>query len=149
MTKPYRVFVVVDREYGQRLTALTQEGPVWAVDTPANRAVAQHIWDAEPNRSHLQGITIFKFPKDGSPEDILVNELDTIDLHHGTYSANPPYTELDVIGTAITPRLRTELGQFGSMTFKKHHMDSVQYVQCLRMMRLRRTATAALLRPSR
>ena len=119
MTKPYRVLVVVDREYGQRLTALTQEGPVWAVDTPANRAVAQHIWDAEPNRSHLQGITIFKFPKDGSPEDILVNELDTIDLHHGPFSANPSYTELDVIGTAITPRLRTELGQFGFDDFQE------------------------------
>jgi len=119
MTKPYRVLVVVDREYGQRPTALTQEGPVWVVDTPANRAVAQQIWDAEPNRSHLQGITIFKFPKDGSPEDILVNELDTIDLHHGPFSANPPYTELDVIGTAITPRLRTELGQFGLDDFQE------------------------------
>jgi len=25
--------------------------------------------------------------------------------HHGSYSANPPYTVLDVIGTAITARL--------------------------------------------
>jgi hypothetical protein len=89
------------------------------VDTPANRAVAQKIWDAEPNRSHLQGITTFKFPEDGSPEDILVNELATIDLHHGTYSANPPYAVLDVIGAAITPRLRTELGQFGFDEFQQ------------------------------
>lgn len=119
MTKPYRVFVVVDREYGQRLTDLTQEGPVWVVDTPVNRAVAQEIWGAEPNRGHLQGITTFKFREDGSPEDILVNELDTIDLHHGKYSANPPYTVLDVIGAAITPRLRTELGQFGFDEFQQ------------------------------
>ncbi len=119
MTKPYRVFVVVDREYGQRLTDLTQECPVWVVDTPVNRAVAQQIWGAEPNRGHLQGITTFKFREDGSPEDILVNELDTIDLHHGKYSANPPYTVLDVIGAAITPRLRTELGQFGFDEFQQ------------------------------
>lgn len=120
MTKPYRVLVVVDREYGQRLTALTQEGPVWVVDTPANSAVAQQIWDAEPKRSHLQGITISKFPKMAHPqEDILVNEFDTIDLHHGPFSANPPYTELDVIGTAITPRVRTELGQFGFDDFQE------------------------------
>lgn len=119
MTKPYRVLVVVDREYGQRLTALTQEGPVWIVDTPANRGVAQEIWDAEPNRSHLQGVTTFKFPEDGSSEDILVNELNTIDLHHGKYSASPPYSVLDVIGTAMTPRLRTELGQFGFNEFQE------------------------------
>lgn len=119
MTKPYRVFVVVDREYGQRLTDLVQEGPVWVVDTPANRVVAEEIWHAEPNRSHLQGITTFRFPEDGSPEDILVNEFDTIDLHHGKYSANPPYTVLDVVGTTITPRLRTELGQFGFDEFQE------------------------------
>ena len=119
MTKPYRVFVVVDREYGQRLTDQTQAGPIWVVDTPANREVAQEIWDAEPNRSHLQGITTFKFPEDDSPEDILVNELDTIDLHHGKYSANPPYTVLEVIGTAITSRLRSELARFGFDEFQQ------------------------------
>jgi hypothetical protein len=46
MTEPYRVFVVVDREYGERLAELAQTGPVWIVDTPANRSVAQQIWAA-------------------------------------------------------------------------------------------------------
>jgi hypothetical protein len=118
MTEPYRVFVVVDRDYGQRLAALAQTGPVWIVDTPANRTVAQQIWAADPNRSHLEGITTFKAPE-GSSEDILINELDTIDLHHGTYSANPPYTVLDVIGTAITARLKAELAQFGFNEFQE------------------------------
>ena len=90
MTKPYRVFVVADREYGQGLTGLTQVGPVWSVDTPANRAVAGQIWDAERPPIHLQGITTFKCPEDGSPEDILINELDTIDRHHGQYSTDLP-----------------------------------------------------------
>jgi hypothetical protein len=119
MTQPYRVFVVVDRVYGQRLSQLAEAGPVWIVDTPANRAVAQEIWDARPNRSHLEGVTAFKVPEGTSPEDMLINELDTIDLHHGTSSANPPYTVLDVSGTAITTRLKAELGKFGFNDFQE------------------------------
>lgn len=119
MAEPYRVFVVVDRDYGRHLAALAQTGPVWIVDTPANRTVAQQIWAADPNRSHLEGITTFKVPESGSLEDILINELDTIDLHHGTHSANPPYTVLEVIGTAITARLKAELGQFGFNEFQE------------------------------
>jgi hypothetical protein len=80
---------------------------------------AQQIWAADPNRSHLVGVTTFKIPEDSLPEDILINELDTIDLHHGTYSANPPYTVLDVIGTAMTTRLKTELAQFGFDEFQE------------------------------
>jgi hypothetical protein len=119
MTEPYRVFVVVDLDYGQRLAALAQTGPVWIVDTPANRTVAQQIWVADPNRSHLEGVTTFKVGEGSSSEDILINELDTIDLHHGTYSADPPYTVLEVIGTAITARVKAELSQFGFDEFQE------------------------------
>jgi hypothetical protein len=119
MREPYRVFVVVDRDYGQRLSELAQTGPVWIVDTAVNRTVAQQIWAADPNRSHLKGVTTFKVPEDSSSEDILINELDTIDLHHGTYSANPPYTVLDVIGAAITARVKAELAQLGFDEFQE------------------------------
>jgi hypothetical protein len=119
LTEPYRVFVVVDRDYGQGLSELAQKGPVWIVDTLANRTVAQQIWVADPNRSHLEGVTTFKGAEGSSSEDILINELDTIDLHHGSYSANPPYTMLDVIGTAITARVKAELAQFGFNDFQE------------------------------
>jgi hypothetical protein len=119
MREPYRVFVVVDRDYGQRLAGLAEEGPVWIVDTPANRSVAQQIWASHPNRSHLEGVTTFKVPEGASSEDMLTNELDTIDLHHGTQSANSPYTVLEVIGIAISEKLKAELGKFGFDNFQK------------------------------
>jgi hypothetical protein len=118
MAEPYRVFVVLDRDYGQRLDQLAQNGPVWIVDTPDNRAVAQHIWAAAPNRSHLEGVTTFKFPEDSSPEDILINELDEIDLHHGVHSANPPYTVIEVIGAGINGKVKESLSKFGFDQFK-------------------------------
>ena len=119
MTQPYRVFVVVDRDYGQHLTELAKAGPVWIADTPVNRSLAQEIWASHPNRSHLEGVTTFKVSDGTSSEDILINELDRIDLHHDVYSANPPYTVLDVIGTAITARLKAELKEFGFDDFQE------------------------------
>lgn len=110
---------MVDRDYGQHLTELAKAGPVWIADTPVNRPVAQEIWAAHPNRSHLEGVTTFKVSEGTSSEDMLINELDTIDLHHGTYSANTPYTVLDVIGTLITARLKAELGEYGFDDFQE------------------------------
>lgn len=118
MIERHRVFVVLDREYGQHLAELAERGPVWIVDSPGNRTVAQQIWAAHPNRSHLAGVTTFKVPDGASSEDTLINEMDTIDLHHGIDSANPPYTILDVIGTEVTPRLKAELGEFGFDDFQ-------------------------------
>jgi hypothetical protein len=114
----YRVYVVLDREYGDRLSKLAADGPVWIVDTPTNRAVAQKIWTADPNRSHLDGVTTFKTADASSPETALIEQLDTIDLHHGTYSANPPYTVLEIIGATISERIQTELSQFGFDQFQ-------------------------------
>ncbi|HLJ85720.1 MAG TPA: hypothetical protein VKZ53_02800 [Candidatus Angelobacter sp.] len=113
MADLYREFVVVDRQYGEHLTELAQTGPVWIVDSPANRAAAQQLWAANPNRGHLDCITMFELGKNSSSEDILINELNTIDLHHGAYSANPPYAVLEAIGAVISTRLKAELSQFG------------------------------------
>lgn len=110
---PYRVFVVLDREYGKRLIELAVKEPVWIVDTPTNRHVAQEIWAADPNRSDLDGVTTFKVDGDCSPEDGLIGELGTIDLHHGIYSANPPYTIIEVIGANISERIKEEFSRFG------------------------------------
>lgn len=118
MAEQYRVFVVVDREYGERLAQLALKCSVWVVDTPANSDVAGFLWSATPSHSHLDGVTTFKTKDDSSPEDILIGELDTIDLHHGVYSANPPYTNLEMIGIEITERIKMEFSRFGFDNFE-------------------------------
>jgi hypothetical protein len=118
MAEAYRIFVVLDRDYGEGLSTLVQTGPVWIVDTPLNRAAAQACWSANPNHNHLNGVTTFRFGTESSPEDILINELDTIDLHHGTYSANPPYTVIEAIGTSISEKLKSKLSEFGFNQFE-------------------------------
>lgn len=112
------VFIVLDREYGARLAELAVTGPVWIVDSPSNGPVAQEIWAARPGCTHLDGVTTFKTAEDCSPEDTLINELDTIDLHHGVYSADRPYTVLEVIGCNMTERIKGELSDFGFNEFR-------------------------------
>jgi hypothetical protein len=115
---PYRVVIVLDREYGERLSQLVGQTPVWIIATPTNRAEAQKIWAADSDRNHLDGVTTFKTKDDRSPEEALINELDAIDDHQGIYSANPPYTVIEVIGTSISDRLKGKLSQFGFDRFE-------------------------------
>jgi hypothetical protein len=84
----YSVSIVLDRSYGKLLRDLLNAGPVWAVDSPANRDCAEQLWAKFPARDHLDGVTVFKAAADRSPEQILIDELATIDLHHGVQSAN-------------------------------------------------------------
>jgi hypothetical protein len=114
---PYKVYVVVDREFGEKLADLEQGMPVWIVDTPANKTVVQRLWIERPQKGHLTGITIFDDLKSLSPEDILLEELDTIDVHHGPDSADPPYSVIEVFGTPLTTRVKKELSAYGFNEF--------------------------------
>jgi hypothetical protein len=98
--------------------------PVWVVGTPFNRAVAQRLWKERPQENHLTGITSFNDVESSFPEDLLLSELDTIDLHHGSHSADPPYTILEVFGTPLNDRINAELSQYG---FKEFHTDAAGF----------------------
>ena len=114
---PYKVHVVVDRDFGERLAELEPNVPVWIVDTPSNKTVAQRLWNERNQKNHLTGITTFRDSVSSSPEDLLVSELDTIDLHHGCYSSDPPYTILEVLGVPLSERIKTELAEYGFNEF--------------------------------
>ena len=117
---PYRVIVVVDRAFGEQLESIARGIPVWIIDSPPNRAFVEKVWREYPEPSHLKGVTIFNSPEDASAERSLLGQLDTIDLHHGAYSADPPYSELEVIGVVLTEAIQTALEQTG---FKPIHLQ--------------------------
>jgi hypothetical protein len=119
-----KVYVVVDREFGEQLARLARGVPIWIVDTPLNRAVAQRLWKERHQEDYLTGITTFNDLESSSAEDLLVRELDTIDLHHGAESADPPYTVLEVLGTPLTDRIKSELSQYG---FDEFHPNSAGF----------------------
>jgi len=116
MDEPYRVAMVVDREFGSQLSALANRLHVWICDSPANRPAIEAIWRAQGDRKYdiESGATIFNCAPDQSVEDALVNIIGTVDLHHGEYSHEPPWSVIEVIGCEPTPRIRSAFAEFGA-----------------------------------
>ena len=56
---------------------------------------------------------MFKSKGSGSTEVTFICEIDTIDEHHNAYSADPPYAVLEVIGTSLSEKIKTELSRYG------------------------------------
>jgi hypothetical protein len=107
------VTIVVDGNFGDRLTELASSGPVWIVETPTNRLAVDREWKESPAIGHLEGVTIFDSGGVATPDKVFINVLDTVDLHHSEYSANSPYSEIRVIGTGVTDEIERELFNIG------------------------------------
>ena len=115
--QPYGVYVIVDPNYGNRLRDILAGEPVWIADTAINHTAVATIWKDHGITSHLSGLTSFVIDPNATPEDWLISEIATIDLHHGEYSHKPPWSIITVIGVQWTKRIKEELEQFG---FTKH-----------------------------
>ena len=116
---PYKVFVVVDRSFGAKLSELERSTPVWIVNTPANKTVVQRFWNEHPDESHLTGLTTFDDLPSLFPEDMLLGQMDAIELHHGSHSADPPYTVIEVFGTQLTANAKNVLSEYGFAEFHR------------------------------
>ena len=110
---PYRVRVVVEASFGERLAALPPGEPVWVVESAENTPVAKRLWSEPPTSNQLAGITTFQPSLPDTAEEHLLSVLDTIDLHHGNYSADLPYSVLEVIGCEPSPRISAALDELG------------------------------------
>ena len=109
---PPTVCVIVDRDYGERLASVPAGVAVWIVDSSANSPVAQRLWQARL-AGHVHDITTFQAASGSAPETDLIDALDTVDLHHGRFSANPPYSRLRVIGCRPTEAVCAAIAQLG------------------------------------
>jgi hypothetical protein len=121
---PYKVYVVVDREFGEKLAQLENGEPVWVVDTPANKPVVQRFWNERPDEDHLTGLTTFDDLNSLSPEELLLGKLDTIELHHGCHSEDPPYTIIEVFGAQVTANAKNVLSEYG---FNEFHITPMGF----------------------
>jgi hypothetical protein len=113
----YRVRIVVDESFGERLADLPPGEPVWIAESPANTPVAKRLWTERPGRNHLTGITIFRRDAE-QPAPLLLGILDQVDLHHGYYSADPPYTEVETYGVGLSEAIERSLGDLGFTEFR-------------------------------
>ena len=107
------VGLVLDPYFGLRLETIAQRMPVWVVDTPTNRPYAEKLWAQRKAGHSAADVTTFCVCESNPADDWCLGILDTIDLHHGEYSADPPYQALEVIGANITDEIRSKLASLG------------------------------------
>jgi hypothetical protein len=115
--KPYGVHVIVDPSFGDRLRDMPIGEPVWIAATEINVLAYNATGKERQPKSYLEGLSSFRVDKDGSPEDWLISEIQTIDLHHGEMSHDPPWSMINVIGVKWSLRIQEELERFG---FNRH-----------------------------
>ena len=118
-----KVYLVVDREFGERLVTLAQTGHVWAIASPANSPVIHTFWERSsgaPDDDPMgPGITSYLELEPGEAADRLCNRLvDEIDIHHGgTGAGQLTWSEIEVFGAPLTDALRSALEDIGGQTF--------------------------------
>jgi hypothetical protein len=113
-----KLYVILDPAFGERLRLINSE-PVWIVKSPINEPIIRSIWAMHSEPDHTKGITGFNYNEKATPEDSFLAELDMIDLHHGPYSANPPYTVLEVIGACLNESIKSALSELDFASFEE------------------------------
>ena len=120
--KPYTVHAVVAPAFGQRLLEIPFGEPVWIADTEINRSAYATLGPERNPGNYLEGLSSFKVDKTVSPDNWLVCEIETIDLHHGQWSHDPPWSVINVIGAKWNERIQKELARFGF----DHHENTAE-----------------------
>jgi hypothetical protein len=118
----HEVLVVLDPNFGGRLRDEWRGQPVWITLSPVNEPEVRALWANMPSPNHLTGITGFAHEERAAAEDRLLGQLSMIDLHHGPYSTDTPYTVLTVIGAQLTEPVRAALSELGFSRFQ-HRPD--------------------------
>ncbi len=107
----YGVALVVDPAFGVRLVDLAARLPVWVCDSAENLRAVHAILTGHPRGATPPEITTFRW--NGDADAAVVNILGTLDLHHGEFSRDPPWSILEVYGATQTDAVERALAPYG------------------------------------
>lgn len=99
----HNIALVVTPDAGSILLTLAKTHSLWI------RVSQQNV----PFIAHIQQKTTFTAPEGMSPEELVLEYLDTIDLHH------PEWHQLLVLGTSLTDELEEAIRSYGDVHFHK------------------------------
>lgn len=120
--RPHRVGIVVDPEFGEQILPLARQLHLWVVHSVANTPAIRDFWAQEASSAVSDdaldtGVTSFETLAAESPEETCSRILETVDAHHGEWSHEPPWSEIEVFGSSLSPRLREAFEEFGAEEF--------------------------------
>lgn len=102
----------MDPAFGERLIPLAQSAQVWAIRSPENERAQSAFLSMQPpgltwSERVDSGLTIFQAQALG--QDL----LDSVVLHHGEYSHDPPVDAIEVLGSALDEEARAAFLELG------------------------------------
>lgn len=100
----YKIALVLDEAFGARLFELARICYVWIIESEVNLPWIKRVWKFPDDEDPLsRGATSFaRYPGEGD-EEILLRVLDMLDEHHGEGAHEPPWSEIEVHGAALSP----------------------------------------------
>ncbi len=99
------VAVVVDPEFGDRLSTLADQRCVWVAESATNRAAAERL--LRGTAAYM--VTTFRFNQTAPLPEVFAEILPVVDEHHGILSCNPPYQRIAVYGARPNGTARAAL----------------------------------------
>lgn len=94
------IAIVLDADFGARLSELASRMPVWIVDTPANRASIENEWTRRRRDGAERELSVFRLIDGLSASDHIAALLRTIDRQHGASAEDGPFTTLRIYGAS-------------------------------------------------
>jgi len=64
------------------------------------------------------GVTTFTAADDDTGSEACLKILETIDLHHGEYSSDPPYSVLETVGAPLSRLVKGAIEALGFSRFE-------------------------------
>jgi hypothetical protein len=104
------VIVVLDPNFGERLSDVSAQGPVWLTSSPINRAAVEHHWKAAPSGGY--SVTYWSEPRTGETEQEWLGILDSLEVHHSEAWSGPGIAGIVVIGASLTKVAESALREF-------------------------------------
>jgi hypothetical protein len=104
------IAIVLDPNFGERLSELAAQGPVWVTASPINRAAVEHHWKTVPSGGH--SVTIWSERQRAETEQEWLGVLDDLELHHSEAWAGPGIAGIQVIGAPLTKAAESALHEF-------------------------------------
>ena len=110
------VILIVDPAFGARLQTQIGSAPVWLVESPSNRAIAEQLRLGYPVATNAMLLTVFTGDRDASGADRVLAILGTVAENHGMWSTDGhelTLTALRVIGAEATREVTAACRDYG------------------------------------
>jgi hypothetical protein len=107
------VAIVLDPDFGERISEVGQRMAVWLTPSAENRDAAVRLRKLLENDPDAPVVSMWSEPRTGASEKEWLGILQTIEMHHGEYAAERPVTELHIFGGSPEPHVVAALHAFG------------------------------------